>query len=256
MSRSRPLSPEHRAALLAGWLGHKHTPETRAYLSTLATGRPGVRGPRSEEARANIATANKRRCGITLSVEQRRRLSEARKGHLVSSETRAKIVASNQGKRRTVETRQMVAAHHWSKTCSDAVRKKLRAAHAAGRWSSVETKRRQSEGAKRAWATGLHNVPVPNRYTGLAKRLHAHLEQTSGIALEPEVRFGRFTVDLYDRANHVAYEADCQYWHQKYEARRPGYHAERDKYLLDRFGLQVVHFDETQIQSITQSVAA
>jgi very-short-patch-repair endonuclease len=72
----------------------------------------------------------------------------------------------------------------------------------------------------------------------------------------PEVRFGRFSVDLYDRANHVGYEADGRYWHQRNEAKHPGYHAQRDAYLLNRFGLRIVRFDEVDIRRMAQGRVA
>ena len=67
------------------------------------------------------------------------------------------------------------------------------------------------------------------------------------------MRFGRFTVDLYDREHHVAYEADAKYWHDKYEAREPGVHHRRDAYLKDRYGLTTVRYDDKQIKAMRRT---
>jgi very-short-patch-repair endonuclease len=105
---------------------------------------------------------------------------------------------------------------------------------------------------KAKWADGrMHVQPIGNRYTKLARALHGHLA-TQGLTLEPEVRFGRFTVDLYDRAHHIAYEADGSYWHDRAEARTPGCHANRDAYLIQYFGLKVVHFTDKEIKALTR----
>ena len=65
------------------------------------------------------------------------------------------------------------------------------------------------------------------------------------------MRFGRFTVDLYDRAHHIAYEADGAYWHGLHDAKHPGSAADRDAYLIQYFGLKVVHFTDTEITALT-----
>jgi len=208
---------------------------------------------RTPQAKANIAAANRRRIGSKHSAETRARRSESQRGRFVSEESRRRASISNRGLRRSDETKARVKASHWSRHQPEVV-EKLKAAHARGSYTD-ETRRKISEAQKRAWADGRHAVPVPNRYSGLARALHAHLAQ-SGLTLEPEVRFGRFTVDLYDRVNHVGYEADCRYWHDKYEAKRPGYHVERDAYLLKQFGLPVIRFDERDIRAIGKKAAA
>lgn len=103
---------------------------------------------------------------------------------------------------------------------------------------------------KLAWADGRMAVQKVNRYTSLAQALHAHL-LASGLTLEPEVRFGRFTVDLYDREHHIAYEADGKFWHDKAEKRRPGCHVERAEYLIQFYGLKVVRFTDKEISALT-----
>lgn len=44
--------------------------------------------------------------------------------------------------------------------------------------------------------------------------------------------------------------------HAKNEVARPGYHAERDAYLLREFGLKVVHFTDVEIKSLTRGKVA
>lgn len=127
---------------------------------------------------------------------------------------------------------------------------------AKGKRDPIETRAKRSASLRRAWADGRHSVNVSYRYTSLAQALHVYLESTRAITLEPEVRFGRFTVDLYDRANHVAYEADGTYWHQKNEAARPGYHADRDAYLQREFSLSVIHYTDTEINTLTRGEVA
>jgi very-short-patch-repair endonuclease len=124
-----------------------------------------------------------------------------------------------------------------------------------GRRHSDAARIRMSVAGQQAWANGRHSVNRSFRYTKLAQALHRHLS-SCGLTLEPEVRFGRFTVDLYDRTNHVGYEADGRYWHERHEASSPGFHARRDTYLSDRFGLRVVHFDELEIKRMTKERAA
>lgn len=113
-----------------------------------------------------------------------------------------------------------------------------------------ETLVKMSAAMRRAWAEGRMDVRRENRYTTLAQALHAHLA-TTGLTLEPEVRFGRFTVDLYDREHHIAYEADGKYWHDLAEKRRPGCHIKRAEYLIQYYGLKVVRFTNKEISALT-----
>lgn len=125
------------------------------------------------------------------------------------------------------------------------------AASQAGRIVSAATRAKLSD----AWRDGRKCVPPSSRYTSLARSLHRCLLDR-GLFLEVEVKFGRFTVDLYDREHHVAYEADGKYWHDKNELKNPGYYARRDTYLNETFGLAVVHYDDFQIKTMASRVAA
>ncbi len=123
-----------------------------------------------------------------------------------------------------------------------------------GRPVSDDTRAKIRAAVKLAFAEGRLTIPEVKRYTKLAQALHAHLTST-GLTLEPEIQFGRFTVDLYDREHHVAYEADGKYWHDKQEERRPGCGAARDAYLIQHHGLKVVHFTEPEIRALKKRAA-
>jgi very-short-patch-repair endonuclease len=228
----------------------------------------GTRGPLSSETKAKISAANR---GCKHSAESRAHMSLAHRGKRrpLSPETIAKISASNTGKIRSAEARAHLSASQTGKTLSFEHREKCAAAlrgrsrppfseewrrrigqAGIGRIASAETRAKRSESLKRAWGEGRHSINKSYRYTSLAQRLRAILEGTLGISLEPEIRFGRFSADLYDRANHVAYEADGRYWHDRNEAAHPGYHAERDGYLRDRFGLPVIRYNELDIRAM------
>jgi very-short-patch-repair endonuclease len=130
-------------------------------------------------------------------------------------------------------------------------RAKLSAA-ITGHHVSIETRQKLAASGRLAYEQGRSTLSVlPDRhYTKLAQALHMHLSE-QGLTLEPEVKFGRFSVDLYDREHHIAYEADGAYWHDKHEARHPGYAAQRDDYLIRNFGLKVVHFSDKEISALT-----
>ena len=63
----------------------------------------------------------------------------------------------------------------------------------------------------------------------------------------PEKRFGTYFVDAYLPAEHLAYEADGTYWHN-----RPGAaerDAKRDQFLLAEFGLRVIRLPQEEIEA-------
>jgi len=240
-----PLSPEHRAKISAANLGKHsfrlppHTPEARAKISAgrLGKGRP-------------------------ISAEQKAKLSLAFKGRRLSPETKARISASRMGigKNCAPSAAQqkhldaMSAALKGKKQSPEHVAKRS-AAH-VGMVRSAETRAKMSRGSRESVAAGRrpHLLNPSVRYTKLAQALHAHLTST-GLTLEPEVRFGRFTVDLYDREHHIAYEADGAYWHKRAEKETPGCGARRDEYLLQFYGLKVVHFTDNEIATLTKTRA-
>jgi len=207
-----PFTDEHRARIAAALRGHVVSPATRAKLSAKQAANRGWR--HSEETRAKMSASAK---GRVMSVEARAKLAASRRGKPLSDETKAKLSRALRGIQRSPEYRAKMAA---------------------------STSRRLDHG-------GALTIRPGNRYTKLAQHLHAHLV-AQGLTLEPEVRFGRFTVDLYDRQNHVAYEADGRYWHERNEAARPGYHASRDACLRERFGLTVVRFDDQEIAALVR----
>jgi very-short-patch-repair endonuclease len=194
-------------------------------------------------------------------VEHRARLSEAAKRRPITDECRTllrALSAQKKGQRRSalVVARSADGCRRsWAALSDEDKISRMLHLRRCGAVLSSEHRSHISDGLKRAYRDGRRVPVVPhvNRYTKLAQALHTHLS-SQGLALEPEVRFGRYTVDLYDRINHVAYEADGAYWHAKNERTRPGYHTRRDEYLASRHGLIVVHFTDREIANL--SVAA
>lgn len=277
------MSDSQRAHLSALAIGRSVSLETRAKLSAASKGKP-----KSPEHRAKIAAALFGRTGTKWTPEQRAKLSAARTGHPVSVETRAKISAAHKGRSRspemrakisatlmgrkrkpfTAETIARMSAAQRGKTspAKKAQAAKLRAANLGRRQSPEEIARRiesrrgyrhspevrakMSAIVKQQIAEGKRCLPGYVKYTKLAQKLHAYLS-SRGFTVEPEVRFGRYTVDLYDREHHVAHEADGTFWHDKIEKRRPGSDARRDEYLHEKFGLPVMRYSDTEIGYLT-----
>jgi len=240
--------------------------ETRAKISAATKGKT-LGKPKSAQHRANISAGRMGiGKGIPHSAEHRAKHSAAMRGRVVSAETRAKLSAAHKGRVNSAEARAKMSAavklaysdgriksklgSKWSPEASARHRAQMKADFAEGRRTFRPDEAKRIEGLRRAQAEG--RVPLPHvvRYTKLAQALHAHLTST-GLTVEPEIRFGRFTVDLYDREHHTAYEADGQYWHEKNERERPGYYAQRDEYFIRYFGLKVVHFTDTEISALT-----
>lgn len=254
----REWTPAERAAISARLRGHTVSRETRAKLAAVQTGKrmsPESRAKQSawhkgrvfsHEHRANMAAAQR---GKSPSVETRAKIAATLRGVSPSADARAKISAKLKGRITTRETRSKLSRALTGKRLSPSHRSKLSDAH-KGQLNSADARARQGASMKRAYAEGRiapKEVPKSRRYTKLAQALHAYLS-ARGFIVEPEVRFGRFTVDLYDREHHIAHEADGQYWHAKNEAKRPGYHASRDTYLREHHGLPVLRYTDTEIR--------
>jgi NUMOD3 motif-containing protein len=215
--------------------GARHSPETRAKMAATAKGR--IKSP---EHRANLAAAGRADHAAhprVLSAEHRTKIGAASKGVPLSAEHRAHISAGLTGTKRPHSA-------EWSARVSAT---KTGKPHLI----SPEGRARINEGVQRARDRGVPmGGPASRHYTTLAQALHEHLS-AGGLTLEPEIRFGRFTVDLYDREHHIAYEADGMRWHDLQEARRPGCSARRDAYLIQYFELKVVHFTDKEITALT-----
>lgn len=228
--KSAPLSEETKAKIGAANRGKVRTPEFRALMSAA---RLGVkRGPYTAAHGAAISAAKK---GVPQTEAHREANRRARTGVRLSDETKERIGLSSRGKSRPP------FSDEWRRRISEAQ---------VGRKQSAESNEKRAASMRAQWLDGRRDVCKSFRYTSLAQALEACLVRDLGITLEPEVRFGRYSVDLYDRANHTAYEADGRYWHDRNEAARPGYHAERDGCLASEFGLKVVRYDEVQIRAM------
>lgn len=227
----KPMSAATKAKIGAANRGRVPSPEARAKMSAALVGKK--RGPYSAAHCAAISAAKK---GVPTSPEHRAALADALRGRKPGDHVFAASRAATKGRKRAPFSAE------W--------RARIGAAQ-VGRTQTPESNQKRADSVRRAWAEGRKSPNTSYRYTSLARALHVYLEST-GLSLEPEVRFGRFTVDLYDRENHVAYEADGRYWHERNEARYPGYHARRDAYLIERFGLKVVHYTDDVIRDMAK----
>lgn len=113
----KPLSDKHHNSLTrhlqrVGFYrrGTKRTPETIAKMSAAAN------NP-SFETRAKMSAAQRRRSPA--SVETRRKMSEARRGHEVSTETREKISIKMSGHSVSTEARMKISVAHRGKRLSE-----------------------------------------------------------------------------------------------------------------------------------------
>ncbi len=220
-------SPEFCAMRRKVQTGKTASLETRAKMSAAHKGRK-----LTPEAVANQVASRRAGKGWKHTPESKAKLSAVQIGKVISTETRAKMSAARIGLRRSEETKAKMSASRMGIVFSEQTRAKM---------SATMTK---------AWEEGRVVVRRCYRYSSLARALHAHLE-SQGLVLEPEVRFGRFTVDLYDREHHVAYEPDGVFWHDRYEAKYPGYESRRDAYLVENHGLKVVHYTDREIYALT-----
>lgn len=91
----KTISPAHIAAIRKATLGRKHTEEVKAYLSKLNRERV-----LSEEQLDRIRSAHK---GKPKSAETKKKLSIARTGSVMSAEHRAIMSAVNKGKKQSPE---------------------------------------------------------------------------------------------------------------------------------------------------------
>jgi len=216
--------PEARAKMSATRRAIPITPEHRARMAAGLRGIPkspdhraNLRGPRSAEVRAKFSAMRK---GIPKSPEFVARIAELQRGKKRGPhkpETKAKIAAAKRGK---------------------------------PHYTSPEHLAKLAAGHRRAQIEGRIPLPKGRRYTTLAQALDLYLAKR-GVNVEPEVRFGPYTVDLYDRVDHVAYEADGLYWHNRMETKNPGHRARRDTYLREQHGLAVIHYSDIDIRTLT-----
>ena len=128
------------------FLGKKHTKETRRKISKANMGNKSSLGRiLSDETKAKIGEANS---GRIVTEETRRKISVVGKGRVVSGETKEKLKRSPRFK-----------GHKHTDEAKDKIRKALK-----NKTFSKETRKKISDGVKRAW-----NNRVQNRYGEGAK---------------------------------------------------------------------------------------
>lgn len=88
----------------------------------------------------------------------------------------------------------------------------------------------------------LDHPSRPKKYTAPQLRLAGFLRQ-AGYEVQLEVPFGTYTVDCYLPAQHLAFEADGEYWHRG----RTGKDRARDAKLLRDHALPVVRISDTEM---------
>lgn len=111
-----------------GYGGRDHLPHIRERISERC------RGPKSDEARANIA---KGRRGIRLSAETRTKIALANIGKKKSLETRAKISAAMIGHVKSSEAIANMSAAHVGIKHSEESRRKMSASKSGRPWSAA-----------------------------------------------------------------------------------------------------------------------
>lgn len=244
----KPMSQSTKDKIGAAHRGRKHS---QAFCEAMSKARLGRPMPRHI-----IELAIKANTGRPRSDETKAKISAAQMGRKIPAHVIAKVSAALRGKKKgpySPEHCAAISAAKKGRPQTEAHREANRVARTGAR-ASAEAKAKLSAARYREWESGRRNVNQSNKYTSLAQALHCHLS-SFGVDATPEVRFGRFTVDLYDSANHVAYEADGEYWHNKTESVRPGYHARRDAYLSEKCGLRVVRFTDKEIKVLGQMEA-
>ena len=131
---------------------------------------------------------------------------------------------------------------------------------------SLETRKRQSKGhlGQIPWNKGLP-LNASGHRENCACAFHKPQETVSKLSWRmievflsefkiviPEQSFGKYTVDAYLPEEHLAFEADGSYWHN-----RPGVNLrdkKRDAYLLSEFGLPIVRLTEDEINKAYKNV--
>ena len=107
-------------------------------------------------------------------------------------------------------------------------------------------KGRQFSAAHRALLGEAMVVRLTNGWpspTNLEWALQLLLED-AGFDFETQKRFGRYAADMWVPSHSLVFEADGSFWHQQREQKYPGYHARRDKFLLSKGAIAVIHLTE------------
>ena len=164
-----------------------------------------------------------------LSIETRAKMSAAKKGRPISDAARFARI----GRALSDEHRANISAALKGKRISDQHRANISAAKI----------RHREECQDNSCA-----FCFPRNPSSLSWKLIDFLVAAGFDPIVAEQRFGRYVVDAYLPEEHLAFEADGEYWHTCVETKWPGYYAQRDAYLRSRYGLPVVHLTGADIK--------
>ena len=205
--------------------------------------------------------------GLTATTDNRvRRAAELNRGKTRPVEAVARTAAANRGQKRSIES-------------VEKMRKPKSLAHRAALSTAMKGKKRgprpqwwrnkisarllgksMTEQHKQAVRNGrlrhldnhddtCHCVyPGRSGPSGLSWKLIDFLTNAGFEIVIPEQRFGTYFVDAYLANEHIAFEADGDYWHN---LRSANYDTTRDAYLLTQFKLPVVRLREKEIEALS-----
>lgn len=166
--------------------------------------------------------------GKSFSTEHRSKLSTSKKGHF-SVEHKAKLSIAAIGRKHSNSSRANMRIAKLGK--------KLTSEHS----SSI------SSGIRTHWISERHQARLckchEQRYCGTAlEQALVQLLTCAGFVIEEQVRMGRYIVDVWIPNYGLVFEADGEYWHTL--PGRQEHEKERDRYLLNRGVVAVVHLGE------------
>jgi len=156
-----------------------------------------------------------------------------------SAEWKEAIAATRRGKKASPETRAKMSASAKGRIISPEQREKIRQSNLIA-WSNPELLARHR--ARRA----TQKAPSKFWNTHPEQKLANFLER-AGFRIQREKNFGHYRVDVYLLDYHLAIECDGVYWHRVTERNRPGYYANRDQVLMERFNLPIVRLTDAEI---------
>lgn len=221
------MTDEHKRKISEALKGRKQNPESVAKMALTQK----QRYAQNPELRAKTT---KQLNDYKYTDAWKSNMSRSRMGHPVSDETKAKM--SYAARNRSLETRRKLSLSKIGNQYGK---------NNKGKKRTSEMKERRAEITAQQIADGK----MPTSFTKPQLDLAGFLID-AGYDLIPEVRFGRYCVDLYEPYRHLGFEADGSYWHELVERTKPGYHGNRDSYLQNKFGLPIIRFSDQEIDQM------